>query len=139
MPESAVVRRDPSLLMGFDFGTQLIGVAVGNTITRSATALCSVRAERRQERFDAIARLIAQWTPGRLVVGMPLSRDEGAEQPRSAQARRFANQLHGRFGLPVDLVDERYTSRAAEDSGAADVDAESARLILEQYLQSSTA
>ena len=139
MPESAVPHRDPALLMGFDFGTHLIGVAVGNTVTRSATALCSVRAERRQERFDAIARLIAQWAPGRLVVGLPLSRDEGAEQPRSAQARRFANQLHGRFGLPVELVDERYTSRAAEDSGAADVDAESARLILEQYLQSPAA
>jgi putative Holliday junction resolvase len=53
---------------------------------------------------------------------------------RSTQARRFANQLHGRFKLPVALVDERYTSRAAEDAGAADVDAESARLILEQYL-----
>lgn len=139
MPESAEARRDPALLMGFDFGTHLIGVAVGNTVTRSATALCSVRAERRQERFDAIARLIAQWAPARLVVGLPLSRDEGAEQARSAQARRFANQLHGRFGLPVELVDERYTSRAAEDSGAADVDAESARLILEQYLQSPIA
>jgi putative Holliday junction resolvase len=139
MPEPGGSRGEPSVLMGFDFGTHLIGVAVGNTVTRTASALCSVRAERRQERFDAIARLLSEWRPHQLVVGLPLSRDEGVEQPRSAQARRFANQLHGRFGLPVALVDERYTSRAAEDSGAADVDAESARLILEQYLQNPNA
>ncbi|WP_038164808.1 Holliday junction resolvase RuvX [Thiomonas sp. FB-6] len=139
MPEPGVAPGDPAVLMGFDFGTHLIGVAVGNTITGTASALCSVAAERRQQRFEAIARLLAQWSPSRLVVGLPLSRDEGAEQERSAQARRFANQLHGRFGLPVAMIDERYTSRAAEDSGAADVDAESARLILEQYLRDPAA
>ncbi len=139
MPEPRTVSADPAILMGFDYGTLRIGVAVGNTITRSASALCSVPALRRQERFDAIARLLSDWHPHRLVVGLPLSRDEGAEQPRSAQARRFANQLHGRFGLPVALVDERYTSRAAEAAGAADVDADSARLILEQYLQNPSA
>ncbi|MHB0919462.1 MAG: Holliday junction resolvase RuvX [Thiomonas sp. 13-66-29] len=121
------------VVMGFDFGEKLIGVAIGNTLTASARALQSVRAERREAKFEAIARLIAQWEPVQLVVGLPLSR-EGEEQLRSTQARRFANQLHGRFKLPVALVDERYTSRAAEDAGAADVDAESARLILEQYL-----
>ncbi len=139
MPEAAGTAADAAVLMGFDYGTRLIGVAVGNTITRTATALCSVRAEQRQQRFEAISSLLAQWRPARLVVGLPLSRDEGAEQARSAQARRFANQLHGRFGLPVALVDERYTSRIAEDGGAPDVDAESARLILEQYLQSPSA
>ena len=139
MPETAGAHRDPAVLMGFDFGTRLIGVAVGNTVTGTASALCSVPAVGRQQRFDAIARLLGQWRPARLVVGLPLSRDEGAEQPRSLQARRFANQLHGRFGLPVALVDERYTSRAAQDSGARDIDAESARLILEQYLRDPAA
>ena len=128
---------DPAaeLLLGFDYGEKLIGVAIGNTLTGSARALCSVAAERRDARFAAIADLLLQWQPQRLVVGLPLARDNGAEQLRSIQARRFANQLHGRFGLAVALVDERYTSREAEDSGAADVDAESARLILEQYLR----
>ncbi|WP_297911052.1 Holliday junction resolvase RuvX [Thiomonas sp.] len=139
MPEPGGAPGDPAVLMGFDFGTHRIGVAVGNTVTASASALCSVAAERRQQRFESIARLLAQWKPSRLVVGLPLSRDEGAEQDRSAQARRFANQLHGRFGLPVAMVDERYTSRAAEDEGADDVDAESARLILEQYLRDPAA
>ena len=121
------------VVMGFDYGEKLIGVAIGNTLTASARALQSVRAERREAKFEAIAQLITQWEPVQLVVGLPLSR-EGQEQPRSTQARRFANQLHGRFKLPVALVDERYTSRAAEDARAADIDAESARLILEQYL-----
>ncbi len=122
------------VVMGFDFGEKRIGVAIGNTLTASARPLQSVRAERRDTKFDAIGQLIALWQPTQLVVGLPLSR-EGEEQLRTTQARRFANQLHGRFKLPVAMVDERYTSRAAEDAGAVDVDAESARLILEQFLQ----
>jgi putative Holliday junction resolvase len=123
------------IALGFDFGEKLIGVALGNTLTTSARALCSVSAERRDAKFEAIAALIRDWQPALLVVGLPLAR-EGGEQLRTTLARRFANQLHGRFKLPVAMVDERWTSRAAEDGGAADVDAEAARLILEQYLQS---
>ncbi|MDE1952276.1 MAG: Holliday junction resolvase RuvX [Betaproteobacteria bacterium] len=141
MPEAqaAASIRQPMMaiagvVMGFDFGEKRIGVAIGNTITASARPLQSVRAERRDTKFDAIGQLIALWQPTQLVVGLPLSR-EGEEQLRTTQARRFANQLHGRFKLPVAMVDERYTSRAAEDAGAVDVDAESARLILEQFLQ----
>lgn len=124
----------PRVLLGFDYGTHLIGVAVGNTLTGDARPLCSVDATRRDERFAAIGALIREWQPAMLVVGLPLAR-EGSEQLRTTQARRFANQLHGRFGVPVAMVDERWTSREAEDSGADDVDAESARLILEQYLR----
>ncbi len=141
MPEAqaAASIRQPMMaiagvVMGFDFGEKRIGVAIGNTITASARPLQSVRAERRDTKFDAIGQLIALWQPTQLVVGLPLSR-EGEEQLRTTQARRFANQLYGRFKLPVAMVDERYTSRAAEDAGAVDVDAESARLILEQFLQ----
>ena len=135
MPEQSRAPAAGAIVMGFDYGSHRIGVAVGNTITASAQALCSVDAMRRDIRFASIASLLVQWQPTQLVVGLPLARD-GHEQLRTTQARRFANQLHGRFGLPVATVDERYTSRAAEDAGAADVDAESARLILEQYLQS---
>ncbi len=138
MPEMlAIQSHTPCLVMGFDYGEKHIGVAIGNTLTAGARALQSVRADRRDARFEAIGRLIAQWEPQQLVVGLPLSR-EGAEQLRTTQARRFANQLRGRFKLPVAMVDERYTSRAAEDAGASDIDAESARLILEQYLQNPT-
>ncbi len=136
MPEQPRAPAVAAIVMGFDYGSHRIGVAVGNTVTASAQALCSVDAVRRDARFASIAALLAHWQPSQLVVGLPLARDGGA-QLRTTQARRFANQLHGRFGLPVAMVDERYTSRAAEDAGAEDVDAEAARLILEQYLQSN--
>ena len=132
MPEQ---RLPAGILMGFDFGEKRIGVAVGNTLTASARPLCSVDATRRDAKFSAIGQLVTQWQPAGLVVGLPLAR-EGEEQLRTTQARNFANQLHGRFGVPVAMVDERWTSREAEDAGAGDVDAESARLILEQYLRS---
>ena len=130
--------------MGFDFGEKLIGVAIGNTLTASARPLQSVRAERREAKFDAIGQLIAQWEPVQLVVGLPLSR-EGEEQLRTTQARRFANQLHGRFGLPVLPCDERLSSVAAEaELSSAGVkhwrerksvlDAVAARLILQTFL-----
>ena len=85
-------------------------------------------------RFAAVAALIAEWSPVQLVVGMPLNPD-GGEQPSMRLARRFGNQLNGRFGLPVSWVDERYTSRPAQMAGARPgaLDAEAARIILQQY------
>jgi putative Holliday junction resolvase len=126
MPERTV--------LGFDWGSRRIGTAVGNTVTRTATPLSTVRAERNDRKFEAIAALIRQWQPQQLVVGLPLHPD-GAEHENTARARRFARQLEGRFGLPVALVDERYTSVVAEDGGADDVDCVAAQLIVEQYLQ----
>jgi len=121
-------------VLGFDWGAKRIGTAVGNSLTRSATPLRTVRGERTAARFDAIAALIREWQPQQLVVGLPLHPD-GAEHDNTAHARRFARQLHGRFHLPVALVDERYTSAVAQADGAADVDCAAACLIVEQYLQ----
>jgi putative Holliday junction resolvase len=117
-------------VLGFDWGRRRIGTAVGNSVTRTATPLSTLR----DLKFDAIAALIRQWQPQQLVVGLPLHPD-GAEHDNTAHARRFARQLEGRFRLPVALVDERYTSVAAEDAGADDVDSAAAQLIVEQYLQ----
>ncbi|MFA9439920.1 Holliday junction resolvase RuvX [Uliginosibacterium sp. sgz301328] len=101
-------------LLGFDFGTARIGVAVGETETGLAQPLTTIAGEAAAPRFAAIAKLIDEWRPGRLVVGLPLAMD-GAEHDMTARCRRFANQLNGRFGLPVDLVDERLSSAEAED------------------------
>lgn len=120
-------------LLGFDFGTKRVGVATGNTLTRSATALTTVAVEG-DARFAAIGRLIAEWQPEALVVGVPFHPD-GAAHDNTRRAQRFARQLHGRFRLPVHEVDERYTSVDAEDAGARDIDAASAALILEQHLR----
>lgn len=129
-------------VLAFDFGGQRIGVAVGETALRSAQPLEVIAAGDNAARFAAIARLVAEWQPGLLVVGLPFHPD-GAEHEVTRLARRFARRLEGRFGLPVALVDERYTSVAAESalrergvSGArleAALDAASAAEILLAY------
>jgi putative Holliday junction resolvase len=119
--------------LGFDFGTKRTGVATGNTLTRSATPLITIAAEG-DARFAAIGRLITEWQPDALVVGVPFHPD-GAAHDNTRRAQRFARQLHGRFRLPVHEVDERYSSTEAEGLGAADVDAASAAIILEQFLR----
>jgi len=103
-----------SALLAFDFGEKHIGIAVGDTGTGLAHALEHIAAEANAERFARIEALIAEWRPARLVVGLPLSMD-GTEHDMTRRARRFARQLEGRFGLPVDFADERLSSAAAED------------------------
>lgn len=121
-------------IMAFDYGTRRIGVAVGNTLTKAGQPLKIITEPSEDVRFRAIQALIKEWQPNQLVVGMPCHPD-GTEHEMSAKARRFGNQLHGRFQLPVDWVDERYTSAVLEgDPDMRDnLDAESAALILEQY------
>ena len=122
----------PLSFLAFDFGTRRVGVATGNTLTRSATPLRTIAAEG-EPRFDAIAALITEWQPDALVVGVPLHPD-GAPHDNTERARRFARQLHGRFKLPVHEVDERYTTTDAASDGARDLDAASAAIILNQFL-----
>lgn len=100
-------------LLAFDFGLKRIGIAVGDWETRMAHPLEVVDAADNDTRFGRIAALIAEWHPQHLVVGLPLSMD-GEEHELTRRARRFAHQLHGRFGLPVSLVDERLTSFDAD-------------------------
>ena len=129
----------PQTLLAFDFGLKRTGVAVGNTISGGARPLTTIVAEENDKRFAAIAALIQEWQPQRLLVGLPLAPD-GAETEISKRARRFGNQLHGRFGLPVEFADERYSSAVAEDAikpSRADkhkIDAAAAAIILQAWL-----
>ena len=125
----------PALLsfLAFDYGTLRVGVASGNTLTRTATPMRTIAAEG-SSRFDAIGALITEWRPDALVVGVPFHPD-GAAHDNTVRARRFARQLHGRFHLVVHEVDERYSTTEAHAQGAADADAASAAIILEQYLR----
>lgn len=100
-------------VLAFDFGLKRIGVAVGDWETRSAHPLETIAAEDNEARFGRIAALIAEWRPVELVSGLPLHMD-GGEHDLTRRARRFANQLNGRFALPVTLVDERLTSYDAD-------------------------
>jgi putative Holliday junction resolvase len=119
-------------VLGFDFGLQRIGVAVGNTLLRQAQPLTIIDAAANDAKFAAVATLLREWQPARCIVGLPLHPD-GAPHAMTARCRRFANQLHGRFGLPVELVDERYSSAVIEAGRGQCIDAEAAAVILQQY------
>ncbi|MBY8965594.1 Holliday junction resolvase RuvX [Algiphilus sp. NNCM1] len=123
-----------STLLGFDFGTEKVGVAVGQRVTRSARPLTRIG----PRDWEALDALIAEWQPEALVVGLPLAED-GAEQPLTRRVQRYARALAQRSRLPVYTCDERYSSLAADSalSGCPkpnDNDAEAARIILEQWL-----
>ncbi|MGN4112202.1 Holliday junction resolvase RuvX, partial [Burkholderia gladioli] len=104
---SGVPAREATLL-AFDYGEKRIGVAVGNTLTRTARALVIVSNLNREYRFEAVGALIAEWRPDALVVGLPMHPD-GTPHEMTQQAKRFGNQLNGRFNLPVNWIDERYS------------------------------
>jgi putative holliday junction resolvase len=118
-------------VLAFDFGLKRIGVAVGEPELRTAHPLPSIAAPG----FEAIARLVQEWRPARLVIGLPVAAN--GEHPLAKRVERFARQLEGRFHLPVARVDERFSSVEAESRlrGAkrASIDSVAAQLLLEQY------
>ena len=134
-------------LLAFDFGEKRIGVAVGETLLQQAHPLTTIRSEVNAERFAAIAALINEWKPARLIVGRPVALD-GTPHTMTARCTRFANQLRGRFGLPVDYAEERYSSveadarlrEAGHDARSAKehVDALAAQIILQHYFDHLT-
>ena len=122
-------------IFAFDFGVKRIGVAMGNTMLRQAEPLKVISAVDNATRFAAIQSLLDEWKPARLVVGLPMHPD-GNEHEMTARARRFANQLNGRFNLPVELVDERYSSAVLSARRGEVIDDRAAAIILQQYFDS---
>jgi putative Holliday junction resolvase len=116
-------------ILAFDFGERRIGVAVGNTITKTSEPLKIIQEKNQDDKFQAIEALIQEWQPQLLVVGLPTHPD-GAEHEMTQKAKRFGNQLNGRFQKEVIWVDERYTSVSVDGGN----DALAAQLILQQYL-----
>jgi putative holliday junction resolvase len=128
------------VLLGFDFGSKRIGVAVGQELTRTATALETLNSRDGGPDWDGISRLINEWQPDALVVGLPFNLD-GSEHETTRLARRFGNRLTGRYNLPVFTIDERLSSveaeRILEEQGRFDkeeVDKLAAQIILESWL-----
>jgi len=125
-------------LLGLDFGLKHIGVAVGQTITRSATPMTTVGAVDGRPDWTALDALIREWQPERLIVGLPLNMDNTLSD-MAKRAQRFANRLNARYGLPVEMRDERLTSQEAR-SLSDDPDARhaiAAQLILAAWLEDS--
>lgn len=129
-------------LLGFDFGTKSIGVAIGQQLTGTARPLTAIKAQDGIPDWSQIEKLLKEWQPDLVVVGLPLNMD-GTEQPLTARARKFANRLHGRFGVAVELQDERLSTVEAradlfEHGGykalsKGNVDSGSAVIILESW------
>lgn len=146
MPDAA-----PQLVLAFDFGERRIGVACGDSVSRAAAPLAAVTAAADRARWAGVDALIREWQPSVLVVGLPYHVD-GSEGKATGAARRFASELAKRYPLPVQLVDERYSSLDAETrlKGArrlglrkrrvakADVDAAAACIILERWFSQKT-
>lgn len=135
----------PQLLLAFDFGTRRIGVAAGDTLTQTARPLTTLEYTAAIP-WTHIGKLIADYQPARLIVGLPSNMD-GTDTEMTKPSRAFAHGLRERFKLPVALVDERLTSKQAERelkaaraSGLkkrrtvhADIDMVAAKLVLERW------
>ena len=131
-------------LIAFDFGTRSIGAAVGQRITGTARPLAALRAQDGAPDWSLIERLLKEWQPEAVIVGLPLNMD-GTEQPLTARARKFANKIHGRFGVKIILHDERLSTVEAraglfEQGGyralnKGRIDSASAVVILESFFE----
>jgi len=127
--------------LGFDFGTRRIGIAVGQTITGTATALCTINALKGKPDWEKIGELIDQWQPGALIVGLPLHAD-GSDSAISKAIRKFIRQLHERYQLPVHTIDERLSSHEAQQymkqsNEKQGIDAVAAMIILQNWLSTA--
>lgn len=130
-------------LIGFDFGTKFIGVAVGQTLTKTAKALTSIKNSDNEVMWREIQKLLDEWQPNALIVGLPLNMDD-TEQPLTAIACQFGNNLKHRFHLPVHFCDERLSTVEAKEHLFSEsgyrglskdkIDAASAQIILESWM-----
>ena len=137
MPEAGNRR-----VMAFDFGTRRIGVATGQEMLGTGKPLAMLAARDGVPDWDQIGRLLKEWQPDRVLVGLPLNMDD-TENDMCARARKFGKRLHGRFHVEVEMVDERLTSFEAKgdvmasggslDFGRDGVDDRAAVLILETW------
>lgn len=132
-------------VMGFDFGEKRIGVAIGQTLLKTAHANTTIDTEVNEVRFHAIEQLIKEWKPSLLIVGLPTHMD-GSEHLLTQLSKKFAQRLEGRFNLPVMMIDERLSSAEASqqlsEAGIKGreqkekIDAVAAQVILQSYFDS---
>lgn len=146
MGEETNTKTAERTLLGFDFSKNRIGIAVGHELTGTVTPLETLSAKNNKPDWDGVTRLIEEWQPDLCIVGLPLT-EEGGEQEASQAARRFANQLNGRYHLPIELTDERYSTREAQNliressmskknkQNKANIDKIAAQLIIQSWLE----
>jgi len=123
-------------LMGFDYGSKRIGVAIGQTITATASPLAIVSVKNKQIDWASINALVKEWQPDELVVGLPRHND-GSDSMMTIAVQRFCRKLHGRYHLSVHTIDERLSSTAAAERVSGQLDAVAAQIILETWFSES--
>lgn len=134
-------------VIAFDFGLARIGVAVGQIITGTASPLDTLKANNGKPNWEQVEQLLKQWQPEKVLVGEPFNMD-GSDQEITLKARKFGNQLHGRFGVQIEMVDERLSSAAAREElfefggykklKKSQIDSVAAALILESWFAHSS-
>ncbi len=137
MPDGAI-----ETVIGFDYGTSWIGIAVGQTLTAQARPLSAIKSFKRSPNWEAISLLLSEWKPQKLIVGLPTS-DYSETKYMTDKASRFSRQLHGRFHIDTQLIDERLTTREAytiaiasgKRKSKSEIDSLSAVLITETWLR----
>ncbi len=137
MPDAAI-----ETVIGFDYGTSWIGIAVGQTLTAQARPLSAIKSFKRSPNWEAISLLLSEWKPQKLIVGLPTS-DYSETKFMTDKASRFSRQLHGRFHIDTQLIDERLTTREAytiaiasgKRKSKSEIDSLSAVLITETWLR----
>jgi len=137
-------KKNATTALAFDFGTGSIGLAYGQSLTGSARELDPLPARDGKPDWNRVQKILDEWQPKVLLVGLPLNMD-GSDSEFAARARKFGQRLHGRFGLPVEYVDERLSTRAAKEEARerghrgnyADnpIDSIAARIFLEDWLR----
>ncbi|MFT5659257.1 MAG: putative Holliday junction resolvase [Gammaproteobacteria bacterium] len=129
-------------VIGFDFGTVWTGIAIGLTLTAQARPLSAIKSINQKPNWQAIGSLLEEWQPQRLIVGLPSSMIHD-NHPMTEKVRKFSRQLEGRFKIPVELIDERLTTREAyviaiesnQRKTKQEVDSIAAMLIAESWLR----
>ena len=137
MPDAAI-----ETVIGFDYGTSWIGIAVGQTLTAQARPLSAIKSFKRSPNWEAISLLLSEWKPQKLIVGLPTS-DYSETKYMTDKASRFSRQLQGRFHIDTQLIDERLTTREAytiaiasgKRKSKSEIDSLSAVLITETWLR----
>ncbi|TDJ25578.1 MAG: Holliday junction resolvase RuvX [Gammaproteobacteria bacterium] len=137
MPDATI-----ETVIGFDYGTSWIGIAVGQTLTAQARPLSAIKSFKRSPNWEAISLLLSEWKPQKLIVGLPTS-DYSETKYMTDKASRFSRQLHGRFHIDTQLIDERLTTREAytiaiasgKRKSKSEIDSLSAVLITETWLR----
>lgn len=131
-------------VLGFDFGEKRIGVATGQTITGSATPLTTLHSKNQKPDWESIEKLISEWSPDALIVGLPFYLD-GTSSEMTQKAERFSRQLEGRFHLPVHLINESLSSFEAEQHlskktqhNKEEIDKIAAAIIVQSWLEQNT-